>query len=449
MEQSRRECGRLRTWVIACVLLLAGGLTSTVASGAGAFTITLPTITLPLLSPPPASGATPPASNKPRARIAQANPFLRRGMWIWEMPASSGGNVRAIIAQARRYGIGTLFIKSGDGSGSWSQFNPSLVSALHAAGLRVCGWQYVYGSAPLAEAQVGANTVHAGADCLVIDAEVEYEGKYYAAQRYITRLRQLIGAGFPVALAGFPYVDFHPGFPYSVFLGPNGAQYNVPQMYWADIGTSVDQVYAHTFVYNRVYGRPIEPLGQVYNAPPPAQIRRFRQFLKVYGSTGVSWWDWQDATPVAWRAISTWVPSVAYTTAVPGMPLLAKGAAGDLVVWAQEHLITAGDPVVVDGGFGPKTLAAVKAFQVQHGLTPDGMLGSATWSALLNYQPTAISWAPGATRLTRRTVKPLTAAAVAAADTGAPSKGVAPPPISSLLPARRNEIPPTLGAGRP
>src|SRR6202011_550336 len=103
------------------------------------------------------------------------------------------------------------------------------------------------------------------------------------------RLRQLIGAGFPVALAGFPYVDYHPGFPYSVFLGPGGAQYNVPQMYWSDIGTSVDQVYAHTFVYNRVYGRAIEPLGQVYNAPPPAQIRRFRQFLKVYGSTGVSW----------------------------------------------------------------------------------------------------------------------------------------------------------------
>src|SRR6202043_1282154 len=138
---------------------------------------------------------------------------------------------------------------------------------------------------------------------------------------------------------------------------------------------------------------------------------------KVYGSTGVSWWDWQEAGPVARRAISTRVPSVAHPTAVPGMPLLAKGAAGDIVVWGEEPLIPAGDPIVVDGGFGPKALAAVKAFQVQHGLTPDGIIGSATWSALLNYQPTAISWAPGATRLTKRMVKPLTAAAVAAADT--------------------------------
>ena len=41
------------------------------------------------------------------------------------------------------------------------------------------------------------------ADCLLIDAESEYEGKYIAAQTYIQRLRKLIGANFPVALAGF------------------------------------------------------------------------------------------------------------------------------------------------------------------------------------------------------------------------------------------------------
>ena len=58
-----------------------------------------------------------------------------------------------------------------------------------------------------------------------------------------------------MALAGFPYVDYHPGFPYSVFLGPGGAQYNTPQMYWMDIGTSVNTVYAHTYAYNRVYQR--------------------------------------------------------------------------------------------------------------------------------------------------------------------------------------------------
>ena len=69
-------------------------------------------------------------------------------MWIWELPSSDGGNVAAIIAQAKRYGIGALYIKSSDGTGYWSQFSRTLVTDLHEAGLKVCAWQYVYGSQP-------------------------------------------------------------------------------------------------------------------------------------------------------------------------------------------------------------------------------------------------------------------------------------------------------------
>src|SRR5205085_12423592 len=119
--------------------------------------------------------------------------------------------------------------------------------------VRACAWQYVYGRHPIIEAYVGANAVRAGADCLVIDAEGEYEGKYIQAQAYMTRLRKLIGPSFPLALAGLPYVDYHPAFPYSVFLGPGGAQSNAPQMYWVDIGTTVDAVYTHTYSYTRLY----------------------------------------------------------------------------------------------------------------------------------------------------------------------------------------------------
>jgi hypothetical protein len=129
----------------------------------------------------------------------------------------------AIIARAHRYGVTTLYIKSSDGAGMWSQFNPRMVSRLHAGGLDVCAWQYVYGNYPLREAQAGANAVHDGADCLAIDAETQYEGKYQQAQQYVARLRQLIGSSFPVGLAGLPYIDYHPSFPYSVFLGPTGA----------------------------------------------------------------------------------------------------------------------------------------------------------------------------------------------------------------------------------
>ena len=129
-------------------------------------------------------------------------------MWIWYISASNGGNLASIVATARAHGIGTLFIKSGDGTGTWSQFHSQLVSRLHASGLHVCAWQYVYGNHPVGEAGVSAAAVRAGADCLAIDAESEYEGKYVQAQQYVSALRGRIGARFPVGLAGFPYVDY-------------------------------------------------------------------------------------------------------------------------------------------------------------------------------------------------------------------------------------------------
>jgi peptidoglycan hydrolase-like protein with peptidoglycan-binding domain len=355
-------------------------------------------------------------------------------MWIWELARSDGGNLSNLIADARRYGISTLFIKSGDGTSIWSQFNASLVRTLHAHGLRVCAWQYVYGNHPINEANVGAAAVKAGANCLVIDAESEYQGKYVAAQSYITRLRQLIGRNYPMSLAGFPYIDYHPGFPYSVFLGPGGAQYNTPQMYWADIGTTVDGVYSHTYEFNRIYERTIAPLGQTFNRPRLAQIKRFRQISLSYRATGVSWWDWQSSTTGGWQALSQPAGPLSGFTPDQTLATLGLHAKGDLVVWAQEHLVTAGEPITIDGGFGPQTLAAVESFQSAHGLAVDGLIGELTWQALLRYAPAPVKWVHSGKRI------------VATAAAG--RHIVEPLPKSASLPAKHNEIAGAGGAGR-
>ncbi len=250
---------------------------------------------------------TPPASHSTTVAPAPSgSAFDGQGMWIWYVSQSDGGNLASIVAQAHAAGVSTLYVKSSDGSSNyWSQFSPELVQTLHANGLKVCAWQYVYGTNPAGEANLGAEAVANGADCLVIDAEAEYEGKYGAAQTYIADLRAKIGAAYPLGLASFPYVYYHTSFPYSVFLGPEGAQFNAPQMYWKDIGNSVDTTYANTFISNRVYGRPIFPLGQTYSKPSSEEVVRFREEASLYGAAGISFWDFQETPASLWSALAT------------------------------------------------------------------------------------------------------------------------------------------------
>lgn len=62
---------------------------------------------------------------------------------------------------------------------------------------------------------------------------------------------------------------------------------------------------------------------------------------------------------------------------------LRQGASGAEVTDLQNKLRAAGfDPGASDGRFGPKTLAAVQAFQRARGLAVDGVVGPQTWGAL-------------------------------------------------------------------
>jgi hypothetical protein len=351
-------------------------------------TATATTSTTTTSSPSSSCVVAPPSATPTPAGSAIA----KRGMWIWELPATDGGSISRVIAQAKRSDIQTVYIKSGDGNAVWSQFTPTLVNELHAAGLHVCAWQFVYGNQPAAEAAVGAQAVADGAECLVIDAESQYQGKYVSAQTYITDLRARIGARFPLALAGFPYVDYHPTFPYSVFLGANGAQFNMPQMYWQDIGTTVDAVYAHTFEFNELYQRPIFPLGQLYDSPPTASVKKFRSVGLAYKATGVSWWDFQSAGTAQFSAIAAPAGPIKGYRADTTVASLTRGAAGDLVVLAQEHLWNTPERVSIDGGFGAKTQAAVRQFQRAKGLPVTGIITPQTWADLLKVPVANVKW---------------------------------------------------------
>jgi peptidoglycan hydrolase-like protein with peptidoglycan-binding domain len=338
-----------------------------------------------------------PPAKKPTVPVvaggASTSAMEGQGMWIWYVNKSSGGTVAAIVAQAHAAGVSTVFVKSSDGSSNyWTQFSPQLVAELHANGLKICGWQYVYGTNPAGEAALGAEAAANGADCLVIDAESEYEGKYAAAQTYIADLRAKVGPSYPVALASFPYVSYHPTFPYSVFLGPGGAQYNAPQMYWKDIGVSVDTVYANTYIANRIYERPIFPLGQTYGGATPSEILRFREEAVDYGASGWSFWDWQETSTAGWGALTAAMTPLTTVTPNTTYPELSKGSKGDQVLWFQEHLATAEPSQETTGTFGSQTTANLEAFQSAKGIPASGVSDAATWAALLALEPVAVSW---------------------------------------------------------
>ncbi len=336
-------------------------------------------------------------------KLGDATAFAGDAMWIWQLGRVEGGDPDAIVSRAKANGVETVYIKSGDGTSLWSQFSPQLVSRLKAGGLRVCAWQYVYGSNPVGEAQTSAAAIQRGADCFVIDAEAEYEGRYAAAQRYVQALRKAVGSSFPLGLSSFPYVDYHPTFPYSVFLGPGGAQANLPQMYWQAIGVSPDRVFERTWQLNQAYDRPIFPVGQLYENPSGADVARFRSLAGGYGARGVSWWSWQHARDQDWTA-ALGQPAPGAATVTPGWVSLGRGSRGDLVVRAQELLAGGGASLPISGNYGSLTESAVRALQARRGLDQTGVVDEPTWRELLKATPRQADWvAAAAPRASGRT----------------------------------------------
>jgi peptidoglycan hydrolase-like protein with peptidoglycan-binding domain len=99
-------------------------------------------------------------------------------------------------------------------------------------------------------------------------------------------------------------------------------------------------------------------------------------------------------------AISS-VRSTSSRSTASAYPTLRIGARGPWVSTLQQRLRAKGYSIAVDGAFGPKTDAAVRAFQRSRGLVVDGIVGPRTWGAL-NGGGAVTSPAPssGGTRVT-------------------------------------------------
>ena len=94
-----------------------------------------------------------------------------------------------------------------------------------------------------------------------------------------------------------------------------------------------------------------------------------------------------QAAPGATTQATLTAQSSAATVTTLSWPVLRQGRNAQwpaVTVRSLQYLLDAhGAGLVVDGIFGPRTYAAVIAFQRAHRLAADGVVGAATWRALI------------------------------------------------------------------
>lgn len=323
-------------------------------------------------------------------------PVHPNGLWIWRLSRLRSDYLQAL----QEVGCGRVYLKVFDdlhsvGGNFWAfQCTPALISSFKSKGIEVFGWGYHFDQRALIDptAQVAAmgQALACGLDGYVVD--VEDEVKDPATH---TNLGKLLD-GLRVALAGRPlgYTSFghpgkHPEIPWRLLDARSDLAF--PQIYFEKFafGASDEQevqacIQAHTALQLQ---KPLLPIwGSESDTAHPASAVTLQQYLNRF--PGSSLWR----APNAGEAGKAW--ELRYRVAAPapgGGPQPSGIRLGEFpgmlgaahILEVQKALAALGfDPGPRDGEWGPRTRRAVVAFQLKNHLSPDGIVGPITWSAL-------------------------------------------------------------------
>ena len=92
-----------------------------------------------------------------------------------------------------------------------------------------------------------------------------------------------------------------------------------------------------------------------------------------------------------------------FTCSASAQHAFEEGDQGTDIAEIQGQLVDLGYDVVADGDFGPATVDAIREFQISQGMEPDGLIGPATYEALLGRDMPDIS--RGSSHIARRIVQ--------------------------------------------
>lgn len=153
---------------------------------------------------------------------------------------------------------------------------------------------------------------------------------------------------------------------------------------WQDSGVGENQGASdHVGIVANVSGNVITVVeGNYSNSVKERTLKVNGKYIRGYG---VPKYD-DDGTsikPAEQKPVEVQPVTIYYSVR---LPRLEKGSKGDSVKALQILLIgnkCSCGKYGADGDFGSATLAAVKMFQAERGLTADGIVGSKTWAALL------------------------------------------------------------------
>ena len=269
---------------------------------------------------------------EPWENYFKPTPVYGKGIWIWKRWKVENGDVSEIIEKVKSSNVNWVAIKCGDGRYFWPAgdkltFTSKEVDQFHNAGIKVLGWQFVYGEygagaegtggSPLEEAEVANKILDIGGiDGLIIDAEGDYEGKADKAEEYLKAIRKEHPNSF-IAYSTFGNPRSHKQFPYREFGKYCNAA--MPQAYWIDWKTTpTGAINKMGEQWNELYSKwkdeghddaikPIVPMGQSSDEigtkfASGSEITEFCNAVCLKGYGGVSLFRYGTMTDETWNA---------------------------------------------------------------------------------------------------------------------------------------------------